>query len=148
MRTIGLMLVLALLFAFTPAIGDSSDVSSLGDDELLAMFDAAKDEIEKRGLPKSGELPKGEYYIGQDIAEGSYVFSGMLEDTRVYYYIVPADAYEKYLELSEELNLDLLGIKWVDNAEHNSKEDLKNGMILLVESEGLKLTSVVNTLAP
>lgn len=90
-------LVLAVLSVFVcVGLAEGIDISSLSDDDLLAMNESIDREIEARGLSELSVLPAGVYVAGEDIEEGSYRLVG--KDSQVTILIFTREAYNAYVE--------------------------------------------------
>ena len=75
-KLISILLVLALALALLPcaAFADSDGFGSYSDAELKQLYEAVRQEMQKRGLSTTKELTlrEGKYIVGQDIEPGSY----------------------------------------------------------------------------
>ncbi len=68
-----LLLVCCLLFS--AAVADTVDLSSMSNDEIIALLNEVNEEIVRRGINKTAKLPQGTYIAGNDIPAGRYVFT-------------------------------------------------------------------------
>lgn len=102
-----------VLFAF-PVFAADLDLSSLSDEELLAISSAVQAELKSRNISEENCIKKGAYVVGTDIAAGSYVLTGTLEGeeyTDVYVYASMDDYHEyhslesNYLKGKESVNV-------------------------------------------
>lgn len=88
-KIVALFLVFLLLFSFAFA---EIDISSLSDEDLLALKEDVEEEISERGLIESLILYPGEYLVGRDIEAGGYLMeSGSKsekEDASDYVYLL------------------------------------------------------------
>ena len=75
-KLLSVLLVLALALALLPcaAFADSDGFGSFSDAELKQLYEAIRQEMQKRGLSTTKELTlrEGKYIVGQDIEPGSY----------------------------------------------------------------------------
>lgn len=67
--------VLMAVLLVTPVYASDIDLSSLSDEELQELQARVGEEITNRELSESVILQVGTYYVGTDIAPGSYIFS-------------------------------------------------------------------------
>ena len=72
-RFIWLLVIAALLIPV--AVADSVDLSSMSNDEIIALLENVNSEIVRRGIGKTAKLPKGTYIAGNDIPAGKYIFT-------------------------------------------------------------------------
>ena len=68
-----LCLVFVVALLSTVALAESLDISSLSDDDLLALKTQVDQAISDRGLITETLLPSGHFTAGVDIAPGNYV---------------------------------------------------------------------------
>ncbi len=70
-------LLVALLLTLGCACAESLDYSGMSDDEVMAVYSGAKQELINRGLIAGLErtLREGKYIIGKDIPAGSYTIT-------------------------------------------------------------------------
>ena len=70
--------LLCLLFVFLllipAALADKIDLSSMTDDEIVALLNQVNDEVVSRGINKTATLPQGSYIGGKDIPVGKYIY--------------------------------------------------------------------------
>ena len=59
------------------AVAATVDLSSMSDEEVLALLDQVNQEVVSRGLNKTAKLPQGAYIGGKDIPVGRYIFTSM-----------------------------------------------------------------------
>ena len=69
-----LLLVLSV-FGTVHADTDGFDLSSLTDDEIIALLEDVTNELIKRGIEKTATLSKGTYIAGVDLPVGKYVYT-------------------------------------------------------------------------
>ncbi len=68
--------LLVVCFLLIPvAVADTVDLSSMSNDEIIALLDELNEEIVRRGINKTAKLPQGTYNAGSDIPAGRYVFT-------------------------------------------------------------------------
>lgn len=68
--------LLVVCFLLIPvAVADTVDLSSMSDDEIIALLDELNEEIVRRGINKTAKLPQGTYNVGSDIPAGRYIFT-------------------------------------------------------------------------
>ena len=72
-RFLCLLLIAALLVP--AAAADSMDLSSLSNDEIVALLEKVNEEVVQRGISKTAKLPKGTYVAGTDIPAGRYIYT-------------------------------------------------------------------------
>ena len=76
-KTLALILTVCLLavpMAFAPA-EDVTDLSSLNDEQLVALLAEVQNEIVTRHIEKTASLTAGTYIGGRDVPVGSYVLA-------------------------------------------------------------------------
>ena len=71
-RLFCLLLVSLLVVPF--ALADKVDLSSMTDDEIVALLTQVNNEVVSRGINKTATLPQGSYIGGKDIPAGKYIF--------------------------------------------------------------------------
>ena len=67
-------LLLVSLFLIPAALADKVDLSSMTDDEIVALLNQVNDEVVSRGINKTASLPQGSYIGGKDLPVGKYIF--------------------------------------------------------------------------
>lgn len=74
-----LVLILTACLLAVPAVfasaEDVTDLSSLNDEQLVALLAEAQSEIVARHIEKTASLPAGTYIGGRDVPAGSYVLA-------------------------------------------------------------------------
>lgn len=70
-------LLVVCLLLIPVAVADTVDLSSMSNDEIVALLDEVNEEIVRRGINKTAKLPQGTYIAGSDIPAGRYVFTCM-----------------------------------------------------------------------
>lgn len=73
-RTLICILLVALLL-LPSALAEAPDLSSMTDDEIVALLTKVNQEVAKRGIAKTAKLPEGAYIAGTDIPTGKYIFT-------------------------------------------------------------------------
>ena len=99
-KTLALILTVCLLAvpaAFASA-EDTTDLSLLNDEQLMALLAEVQSEIVARHIEKTASLPAGTYIGGRDIPAGSYVLTsaGTEEDSGIVSLRSVNDPAEKY----------------------------------------------------
>ncbi len=74
-KWLSFLLVLMLLACTGLASAEGMDLSSLSDDELMALHLRVHDEIVARRISATAKLPSGAYIAGKDLPAGSYIFT-------------------------------------------------------------------------
>ena len=68
--------VLVVCFLLIPsAVADTVNLSSMTNDEIVALLDQVNAEIVSRGINKTASLPQGSYIGGKDLPVGRYIFT-------------------------------------------------------------------------
>ena len=70
-------LLVACLLLTPVAVADAVDLSSMTNEEIVALLDQVNAEIVNRGINKTAKLPQGTYIAGSDIPAGRYIFTCM-----------------------------------------------------------------------
>ena len=99
--------ILCVLFCLFFCEAEPLDVTSLTDDEVLALYKELEDEISNRGLIMAQVLVPGDYIIGDDIPEGSYFARSTGYYACQYYIFDSVENYESYLEVSKSTQVIL-----------------------------------------
>ena len=68
-------LLVACLLLIPVAVADTVDLSSMSNEEIVALLNDANEEIVRRGINKTAKLPQGAYIGGSDIPVGRYIFT-------------------------------------------------------------------------
>ena len=68
-------LLLVCFLLFPAAVADTVDLSSMSNDEIIALLNEVNEEIVRRGINRTAKLPQGTYIAGNDIPAGRYVFT-------------------------------------------------------------------------
>ncbi|MBQ8137019.1 MAG: hypothetical protein IJ174_06260 [Clostridia bacterium] len=72
-RFVCLLLVCFLLIP--AAIAETVALSSMSDDEIVELLEKVQEEIVRRNIGKSAQLPAGKYTGGRDLPAGSYIIT-------------------------------------------------------------------------
>lgn len=75
-----LCLLVACLLLIPVAVADTVDLSSMSNEEIVALLNDANEEIVRRGINKTAKLPQGAYIGGSDIPAGRYIFTCLAVD--------------------------------------------------------------------
>lgn len=67
-------LVVCLLL-IPAALSDAVNLSSMTDDEIVALLDQVNQELVNRGINKTAKLPQGGYIAGKDLPAGRYIYT-------------------------------------------------------------------------
>lgn len=67
-------LLLVSLLLIPAALADTVDLSSMSDDEIVALLTQVNNEVVSRGINKTATLPQGSYIGGKDLPAGKYIF--------------------------------------------------------------------------
>lgn len=70
-----LCVLLIALFLAPAALADTVNLSSMTDDEIIALLTQVNQEIVNRGINKTARLPKGGYIAGRDLPAGRYILT-------------------------------------------------------------------------
>ncbi len=70
-----LCLLLICLLMIPVAQAEVPDISRLTDDEVIVLLGKVNEEIVRRGIAKSADLPAGKYVGGRDLPAGSYIIT-------------------------------------------------------------------------
>ncbi len=105
-----LCLLIALLLVGTIALSESVDLSSMTNDELLALKDQVVQEINERGITTDPHLLSGIYIAGSDITPGKYIIHVPSGQSSGYIYVYEnkekleknESAYEHYIVYDKE----------------------------------------------
>ena len=155
-RVLFILFILVVIFSTMIASAESSDldqfVSSLSDQDVLCLFDIVKNEIEVRGLSHTGELLEGVYYVGEDIASGTYILTNSKENSisATCYYFETKEEFEKIKEAFSDLSMYMDPLKMIVLTPKNEKRLVMNdGGVIFVWNGTIKLTEEVeNGLKP
>ena len=69
--------LLVCLLLIPSAFASSVDLSSMSDDEIVALLTQVNNEIVSRGINKTAKLTQGGYIAGKDIPAGRYIFTSL-----------------------------------------------------------------------
>lgn len=67
-------LLLVSMLLIPAALADKVDLSSMSDDEIVALLTQVNNEVVSRGINKTATLPQGSYIGGKDLPVGKYIF--------------------------------------------------------------------------
>ena len=67
--------LLICLLLIPAAVADPVDLSSMSDEEIVALLDQVNQEIVSRGINKTAKLPQGAYIAGKDLPVGRYILT-------------------------------------------------------------------------
>ena len=141
------LLILALLLVSIMAVhAEGIDLSGMSDEEIIQLYEMVSQEMTDRNLTKSADLQEGDYVIGVDIKQGSYVFSTATDHYSAYYVFKSQDSYDAYSELQTE---DSIGVDpELVFKDGPKKVDLKDGQILCVIYGAIHVEESSNPLMP
>lgn len=89
------VLVILSVFACS-GLAEGIDISSMSDDDLLALNESVDTEIVDRGLSELSVLPSGIYIVGEDIKSGHYRLIAMDDQTKIH--VFSAEAYDAFVQ--------------------------------------------------
>ena len=121
-RFIALLLLVSVLLLFGSAYAE--DLSTLDDEQLIALSVAVNSEIVRRDLNKKVKVPAGTYIVGQDIPAGDYT----IRPTGV---LLCVEIYEGEVKLGNRI-----GIYSASQEELIGKISLKEGQIVEISFGG------------
>lgn len=121
-----IVLILTAMMLITPVFADV-DLSSMTDQELLALKNQVNTEIASRG--SIDMIPSGRYVVGRDIKAGQYTFYGTVPEgggmgTTISWFASEEDMNNgesidwEYLHLGEQTFINLsdgMGVKFSDS---------------------------------
>lgn len=67
--------LLVALLLIPAALADTVNLSSLSNEELVALLTQINQEIVDRGINKVAKLPQGAYIAGKDLPAGRYIYT-------------------------------------------------------------------------
>ena len=67
--------VLTCLLLIPAASADDFKLSTMTDDEIVALLEQVNQEIVSRGINKMAKLPQGSYICGKDLPAGKYIYT-------------------------------------------------------------------------
>ncbi|MBO4292721.1 MAG: hypothetical protein J5898_12505 [Lachnospiraceae bacterium] len=67
--------LLVALLLIPAALADTVDLSSMTDAEIVALLEQVNQEIVRRGINKTANLPQGGYIAGKDLPVGRYILT-------------------------------------------------------------------------
>jgi len=149
MNKLVMLLAFILVFSFTTVLAESIDFSEMSNDEVSSLYNGIREEMFNRGIARSGELCEGEYVVGKDIAPGAYNISSTDEYYSTYYLFTDSELYAAFKELQKSLPVYIecthLSSMMDDGT---TKIDLKEGDVLLINYNGVKLEELKSSLMP
>lgn len=74
-KWIAVLFVLTLLTCSSLSLAEGIDISTLSDDEPVALMSRIQEEIVVRHIEGTANLPGGTYIVGKDIPAGSYIYT-------------------------------------------------------------------------
>ena len=89
------VLVILSVFACS-SLAEDIDISSLSDDELIAISETVSQEMSARELLDLPVIPVGTYIVGEDIKEGNYCITGKGRETALVVHTV--ESYNAFVE--------------------------------------------------
>lgn len=74
-KAIAVLLVLVFMTCSSLSLAEGIDISTLSDDELVALIARVQEEIVARHIEGTANLAGGTYIAGKDIPAGSYIYT-------------------------------------------------------------------------
>lgn len=74
-KAIAVLLVLVFMTCSSLSLAEGIDISTLSDDELVALMARVQEEIVARHIEGTANLAGGTYIVGKDIPAGSYIYT-------------------------------------------------------------------------
>ena len=74
-RVMAILLVLVIMACSSLSLAEGIDISTLSNDELLALMAQVQEEIVARHIEGTADLAGGTYIAGKDIPAGSYIYT-------------------------------------------------------------------------
>lgn len=71
------LFALVIIACSSLALAEGIDISTLNDDELVALMAQVQEEIVARHIERTANLAGGTYIAGKDIPAGSYIYTCM-----------------------------------------------------------------------
>ena len=69
--------ILICILLIPVAFAETVDLSSMTDEEVVALLTRVNEEIVSRGINKTAKLPQGGYIAGKDLPAGRYIFTSL-----------------------------------------------------------------------
>ena len=76
-RLMAVLFVIAFMVCSSLSLAEGIDISTLSDDELVALLGQVQEEIVARHIEGTANLSSGTYIAGKDIPAGSYIYTCM-----------------------------------------------------------------------
>ena len=74
-RGMAILLVLVIMACSSLSLAEGIDISTLSNDELVALMAQVQEEIVARHIEGTADLAGGTYIAGKDIPAGSYIYT-------------------------------------------------------------------------
>lgn len=76
-KVMAVLFVLVIMACSSLSLAEGMDISTLSDDELVALMTRVQEEIAARNIEGTANLASGAYIVGKDIPAGSYIYTCM-----------------------------------------------------------------------
>ena len=77
-KVIAVLLLLVIMVCSGFSLAEVIDISSLNDDELVALMTRVQEEIVARHIEGTANLARGTYIVGKDLPAGSYIYTSLV----------------------------------------------------------------------
>lgn len=74
-KVMAVLFALVIMVCSSFSIAEGIDISTLSDDELVALMARVQEEIVSRHIEGTANLAGGTYIVGKDIPAGSYIYT-------------------------------------------------------------------------
>ena len=74
-KVMAILFVLVIIACSSLSLAEGIDISTLSDDELVALMARVQEEIIARHIEGTANLAGGTYIVGKDIPAGSYIYT-------------------------------------------------------------------------
>ena len=74
-KVMAVLFALVIMVCSSFSIAEGIDISTLSDDELVALMARVQEEIVARHIEGTANLAGGTYIVGKDIPAGSYIYT-------------------------------------------------------------------------
>ena len=74
-KWLAVVFVLLLMACSSLSLAEGIDISTLSDDELVALMNRVQEEIVARHIEGTATLAEGKYIVGKDIPAGTYIYT-------------------------------------------------------------------------
>ena len=74
-KWLAVVFVLLLMACSSLSLAEGIDISTLSDDELVALMNRVQEEIVARHIEGTANLAEGKYIVGKDIPAGTYIYT-------------------------------------------------------------------------